>query len=91
MIGAAWRRPNQRTLTKGALAACTDGANGHGNGTAQNPAGRESDPLPGMLPLAEALRLKEHYAALLRKLEYEQREGSLIELAQAEAVVFDVF
>jgi hypothetical protein len=44
-----------------------------------------------MLPLPEALRLKEHYAALLRKLEYEQREGSLIELAQAEAVVFDMF
>jgi hypothetical protein len=27
----------------------------------------------------------------LRKLEYEQREGSVIELAQAEAVMFDLF
>lgn len=91
MIGNAWRRPNRRTLARGALATRTDGANGYGNGTAENPAGHDIDPLPGMLPIAEALRLKEHYSAMLRKLEYEQREGSLIELALAEAVVFDVF
>lgn len=91
MIGQAWRKANRRTLTKGALASRTDRANRQDSGTAEKPAERDIDPLPGMLPLAEALRLKEHYAAMLRKLEYEQREGSLIELAQAEAVVFDVF
>jgi hypothetical protein len=91
MIGAAWRKPNRRTLAKGTQTAPTDGANGRGDATEKTPAGRESGPLPGMLPLAEALRLKEHYVALLRQLEYEQRAGNLIELAVAEAVMFDAF
>ncbi|WP_321870248.1 hypothetical protein [Paraburkholderia tropica] len=74
---------------------CAGGSHGrsepHDNGTAENPAERDIDRLPGMLPLAEALRLKTHYEAELRRLEYEQREGSLIELALAESVVFDLF
>jgi hypothetical protein len=39
--------------------------------------------------LSEAERIKENYLALLKKLEYEQKEGSLIELAVAERVLFE--
>jgi hypothetical protein len=44
-----------------------------------------------LLDYSEALRLKENYLALLRRLEFEARSGELIELAVAEAVVFDIF
>jgi hypothetical protein len=43
------------------------------------------------LPYSEAIRLKENYLAMLRRLEYEEKSGALIELAVAEAVVFDAF
>lgn len=38
---------------------------------------------------AEAERIKENYLALLKKLEYEQKEGSLVQLATAERVLFE--
>lgn len=38
----------------------------------------------------EALRLKENWLALLRRLEYEHKSGSLVELAVAQRVVFDL-
>lgn len=37
----------------------------------------------------EAERIKENYLALLKKLEFEQKEGSLIELSMAERVLFE--
>jgi hypothetical protein len=40
-------------------------------------------------PRVEAERIKENYLAFLRKLEYEQKEGSLVELAVAERVLFE--
>ena len=43
------------------------------------------------LPYGEALRVKENYLALLRRLAYEERGGALIDLATAEAVLFDCF
>jgi hypothetical protein len=44
-----------------------------------------------LLDYSEALRLKENYLALLRRLEFEARSGELVELAVAEAILFDVF
>jgi hypothetical protein len=42
-----------------------------------------------MLPYGAALERKENYLALLRKLEFEQKSGELIELAMAEQVLFE--
>lgn len=39
--------------------------------------------------LNEAIRIKENYNAMLRRLEYQQKEGSLIELELAEQVLFE--
>lgn len=41
--------------------------------------------------LAEAIRLKENYNALLKQLEYEQKAGSLVDLETAQQVFFEVF
>jgi len=43
------------------------------------------------LGYSEALRVKENYLALLRKLEYEEKSGSLIDVASVERVVFEMF
>ncbi|MGF6790182.1 hypothetical protein [Paraburkholderia sp. 35.1] len=42
------------------------------------------------LAYGEALRLKENWTALLRRLEYEQKSGALVELAVARGVVFEL-
>lgn len=41
------------------------------------------------LSFDEARRIKENYLALLNKLEYQQKEGSLVDLALAEQVLFE--
>jgi hypothetical protein len=40
-------------------------------------------------PRVEAERIKENYLALLKKLEYEQKEGSLVEIGVAGQVLFE--
>ncbi|WP_322016172.1 hypothetical protein [Paraburkholderia sp. J12] len=95
-MDSAWRKANRRTLMKAApRPARTDAANatmrdGRTPVESENAAGQDIDALPGMLPLAETLVLKEHDSTLLHKFEYERSEGSLIELALAEEVVFDL-
>jgi hypothetical protein len=42
------------------------------------------------LAYGEALRLKENWMALLRRLEYEQKSGALVELAVAKGVMFEL-
>ena len=42
------------------------------------------------LAYGEALRLKENFTAMLRRLEYEQKAGTVIEMAVARGVVFDL-
>lgn len=39
--------------------------------------------------LAEAIRIKENFNALLKQLEYEHKSGSLVDLAVARTVLFD--
>ncbi|WP_417026874.1 MULTISPECIES: hypothetical protein [Citrobacter] len=43
------------------------------------------------LSLDEARRIKENYLALLTKLEFQQKDGQLIELTAAEEVLFNAF
>ena len=59
--------------------------------TPRQAAKRIVDSSPDPHPLADSIARKEHFLALLRELEYEQRSGRLIELALAEEVVFEVF
>ncbi|ENZ79617.1 hypothetical protein M3795_16840 [Ralstonia pickettii] len=44
-----------------------------------------------LVDYAEALQKKENYLALLRQLEYEEKSGSLVQLATAEAILFEEF
>lgn len=44
-----------------------------------------------LLDYAGALQKKENYLALLRQLEYEEKSGSLVQLATAEAILFEEF
>ncbi|UZI49074.1 hypothetical protein JMW73_11025 [Klebsiella pneumoniae] len=43
------------------------------------------------LSLDEARRVKENYLALLTKLEFQQKDGQLIEMTVAEEVLFNAF
>lgn len=43
------------------------------------------------LSLDEARRIKENYLALLTKLEFQQKDGQLIEMTVAEEVLFNAF
>lgn len=43
------------------------------------------------LSLDEARRIKENYMALLAKLEFQQKDGQLIEMTVAEEVLFNAF
>ncbi len=43
------------------------------------------------LSLDEARRVKENYLALLTKLDFQQKDGQLIEMAAAEEVLFNAF
>ena len=94
LIGTTWRKPNRRRLQRGAQESCAPAAidplsmlDGETLGEA---AARILDASPELLPLAEALRVKENYLALLRQLEYEQKAGHLVELSLAQNVVFDL-
>jgi hypothetical protein len=54
----------------------------------------ESSPAPGAsmkeLEYGEALRVKENYLAFLRRLDYEQRSGSVVDMGEARSVVFEL-
>ncbi|WP_129562589.1 hypothetical protein [Paraburkholderia dokdonensis] len=92
-IGTAWRKPNRRTLQKAAEGAHTTVATETHpikDETPKEAASRILDASPDLMPLAEALRVKENYLALLRQLEYEQKAGHLIELSLAQDVVFEL-
>jgi hypothetical protein len=48
--------------------------------------------LTGAVPkLADSQARKEHFLALLRQLEFQERAGQLIEMAEARRVLFDEF
>jgi len=76
LVGSTWCAKNAKAAQ--AANSCSQGV-------------RDSVQAAGDLSYGEALRIKENYLALLRRVEYEEKSGSLVELAVAEAVIFDVF
>lgn len=71
--------------------------NSGGNAKAHRPPAEQSDRADEVesearrsgMSFDEARRIKENYLALLNKLEYQQRSGTLIELVLARGVLFD--
>jgi hypothetical protein len=86
LVGTQWRKRNA-TDEGAAGQSASKGANSGANTEANS-----SQPDSGAkgLTYGEALRLKENWLALLRRLEYEQKSGSLVELAVAQNVVFEL-
>ncbi|MBB5408590.1 hypothetical protein HDG34_002527 [Paraburkholderia sp. HC6.4b] len=74
LLGTRWRASERRG----------EAANGPAKDTLQ-PGGTAKG-----LAYGEALRIKENWTALLRRLEYEQKSGALVELAVARGVVFEL-
>ena len=100
LIGSPWRQANATASKPAAKAAkppasrqsvdpqgAADGAAGDGD-SLEAEAARILNEGDGV-DYAEALRRKEHWLALLRQLEYEQKSGVLVELAVAQAVLFE--
>lgn len=82
LVGSGWRRPIREFREEAAEA--------RGKASAL-----QSEPLQGGTTVkgvayGEALRLKENWLALLRRLEYEHKSGSLVELSVAQNVVFEL-
>lgn len=100
LIGSPWRQANA-TASKAAAKPARPPANRRSTGpegAADGPADDSNsleDEAARMLSegegvdYAEALRRKENWLALLRQLEYEQKSGALVELAVAQAVLFE--
>ncbi|NYH23956.1 hypothetical protein [Paraburkholderia bryophila] len=97
LIGSNWRKPNRRTLAKGANNQRT----GENNPTLSETVGdvetgafvaRRFVDSGGveLLDYKAALAKKETYLALLRQLEYEQKADALIEMSVAKEVVFEL-
>ncbi|MFP4891236.1 hypothetical protein [Paraburkholderia sp. EG304] len=81
LVGTGWR-----ATAKAANEPSSDAANEvESAGTLQPPGSAGKG-----VPYAEALRLKENWLALLRRQEYEQRSGSLVEVTVAQRVVFEL-
>lgn len=103
LVGSAWRKRNAtgansantgansvRTVRSSQDAPETD-SEPHDDESLEDAAQRMLAAGRADLDYAEALRVKENYLALLRKLEYRQKAGALIELATAEQVFFNAF
>ncbi|CAG9264757.1 Putative bacteriophage--like protein [Burkholderia diffusa] len=87
LVGSAWRASPKRGEAIHAGANTTaNSANTPADMTATLPGGTP----PKGVAYGEALRLKENWIALLRRLEYEHKSGALIELSAAQRVVFDL-
>lgn len=102
LIGSPWRQANA-TASKAAAKPARPPANRRSTGPegAADGATDDSNSLEAEaarmlsegegVDYAEALRRKENWLALLRQLEYEQKSGALVELAVAQAVLFEAF
>lgn len=100
LVGSAWRKRNAtgantsansvRTVRSSHEAPETD-SEPHDDESLEDAAHRMLAAGGANLEYAEALRVKENYLALLRKLENRQKSGAVIELAMAEQVFFNSF
>lgn len=100
LIGSPWRQANA-TASKTPAKPARPSANrrpsepeGEADGTADDSNSLEAEAARMLnegagVDYAEALRRKENWLALLRQLEYEQKSGALVELAVAQAVLFE--
>lgn len=100
LIGSPWRQANA-TASKAAAKPARPSANrrpsepeGGGDGAPDDSNSLEAEAARMLsegegVDYAEALRRKENWLALLRQLEYEQKSGALVELAVAQAVLFE--
>lgn len=96
--GSTWREGNAKSASSGA----NKGANTPGDAnTPEVPGIEPGEDLAGvaerliasgtvqMMSYADALQHKENYLALLRKLEFEEKSGALVDLAAAERALFE--
>ncbi|WP_175950368.1 hypothetical protein [Burkholderia sp. BCC0405] len=89
LVGSAWHaNPKRGDVAKASANTAANSANTPAApGTTATLAGGNP---PKGVAYGEALRLKENWIALLRRLEYEHKSGALIELSAAQRVVFDL-
>jgi hypothetical protein len=76
LVGSGWRRPARGPEPDGKAAF-------------------QAESMPGAgavkgVAYGEALRLKENWLALLRRLEYEHKSGSLVDLTVAQNIMFEL-
>ncbi|MDE2081088.1 MAG: hypothetical protein KGI90_07040 [Burkholderiales bacterium] len=84
IAGTAWREGNVRK----ALLRCEEGANPSAAARAIADAAAAHRAVP---PYADSLARKEHFLSLLRELEFRQRDGQLVEMEVAKAILFTEF
>lgn len=100
LIGSPWRQANATASKPDAMPARPAssrrpaGSQGSAGSTLGDDDSLEADASRLLnegegVDYAEALRRKENWLALLRQLEYEQKSGALVELAVAQAVLFE--
>lgn len=107
LVGTAWREANAKGANTGANRGANTANSSQGVRSSQFaaeevvPEVRDDESLADaalrivdeveLLDYASALQKKENYLALLRQLEYEEKSGSLVQLATAEAILFEEF
>ena len=103
LVGTAWREANAKGANTGANTANSSQGVRSSQFAAEElvPEVRDDESLADaalrivdevqLLDYASALQKKENYLALLRQLEYEEKSGSLVQLATAEAILFEEF
>lgn len=107
LVGTAWRESNAKGANTPANTSANTANSSQGVRSSQfAPAAPLPEVLDGesladaasrfvdeveLLDYAGALQKKENYLALLRQLEYEEKSGSLVQLATAEAILFEEF
>lgn len=95
LVGSAWRAnrggPDSANTDANTSNTANAGANtANGANTDSHAAAELQGGATKGLPYGEALRLKENWLALLRRLEYEHKSGTLVELPVAQRVVFEL-
>ncbi|WP_277187665.1 hypothetical protein [Caballeronia sp. BR00000012568055] len=107
LAGTAWRKsnaqrganpPGANRRTKAATNADTSAANADTRASVdealrlfEQQAAAVTERVLNGASYSDALRIKENYLALLRQLEYSIKSGAVIDLAEAEQTVFDLF
>jgi hypothetical protein len=97
LVGAGWRKGNADRVPQGADTGAdsadtvvrSDEIEVRDGETPEEAAERLAAAAGGVPKYAESLAKKEHFLALLRELEYRQKEGQLVDLQLARSILFD--